>query len=615
LNFNKLSLQGFKSFETKQELDFSTIKGFTLITGSNEVEVGLGANGTGKSSLAEGITFCLFGKTSSNLKAGDLSSWNSKIPTKCCLDFIKDEVEYKLERTWNPNSLTLNSQIIPQAEVESTVGLNFESFLYSILISQFSEKFIDMQPSNKMDIFTKILGKDLSKWDEFSDKAKILAKEKQGLVWADKTKLEVLTSNILEIRKQLKINKDKKEKYEVEVKKDLKELKDVFVSTHLEVNKNKKDIEDFKKEQTIMEETIDKINEEIAKLTGELIIVGEGERDLKREFDKIYSERKELENLIKDLPESKSLCYTCGKVLSEEDLIIRRKELKNRIKILEINLKKFEKQESSLSLFKKDIVKLKKEKSEDYEEVKKETERFTKLITKAALENSAAEEKTKSIAENILKLSITSNPFKEVLEDYLKNFKETITKKRLITKSLNDNTNYYEAYTYWIKGFKDLKLLITYKYLKEFEIEINNNLQKFGMLDWTIILDIDSQNKSGSLRKGFTVTVNSPINDSLVPFECWSGGEGQRLRLAITLGLVDFIKNQRGIFSNLLILDEPTQFLSNEGISDLIRLLKDKSKEDEISIMLIDQRNLSSFGEFDNILQVIKDKNGSRIVL
>ena len=63
------------------------------ITGENEAEKELGGNGTGKSSVFESIVFCLFNKISTNLSAGSIANWNSKLPCEVELFLIIDNVE------------------------------------------------------------------------------------------------------------------------------------------------------------------------------------------------------------------------------------------------------------------------------------------------------------------------------------------------------------------------------------------------------------------------------------------------------------------------------------------------------------------------------------------
>ena len=155
--------------------------------------------------------------------------------------------------------------------------------------------------------------------------------------------------------------------------------------------------------------------------------------------------------------------------------------------------------------------------------------------------------------------------------------------------------------------------MLTAEALDELEVEVNNNLQNLGMNNWKVKLSIDSETKAGNLKRGFSMYVKSPVNEELVPFDCWSGGEGQRIRIATTLGLSDFIESRRGTNWNILVLDEPTQFLSEQGISDLLKMLRDKAKDKDISIFLIDHRDLNTYGLFSGKLEVVKTDKGSVI--
>jgi len=206
------------------------------------------------------------------------------------------------------------------------------------------------------------------------------------------------------------------------------------------------------------------------------------------------------------------------------------------------------------------------------------------------------------------------NPYTSMLkekEEELKNLNIKLTK---LEEEISEKKRRFEAFKYLTKGFKDIRLMITSEALTEFEININNNIQKLGLSDeWKIKLNVMEETKSGTIKKGFVVMVESPFNKTSVPFECWSGGEGQRLRLAVSLGLSDFIKSRRGINWNWIILDEPSQFLSQAGIVQMISTLKEKASNDSMKIFLIDHRKLPTLGEFDSTIEVIKTKEGSII--
>ena len=88
-----------------------------------------------------------------------------------------------------------------------------------------------------------------------------------------------------------------------------------------------------------------------------------------------------------------------------------------------------------------------------------------------------------------------------------------------------------------------------------------------------IKFDTERETTTGTVSKGFQVLIYSPDNKEPVPWEAWSGGEAQRLRLAGSMGLASLILDSKGIKSNIEIFDEPSAYLSQSGIEDLVELL------------------------------------------
>ena len=85
----------------------------------------------------------------------------------------------------------------------------------------------------------------------------------------------------------------------------------------------------------------------------------------------------------------------------------------------------------------------------------------------------------------------------------------------------------------------------------------------------------------------------------VLPGKTWSGGEGQRVRLAVAMGLASLIQRQAGISINFEVFDEPTQFLSETGIENLLECLRHRAAVLHKSIWLCDHRTLlcSNFSE------------------
>jgi len=210
---------------------------------------------------------------------------------------------------------------------------------------------------------------------------------------------------------------------------------------------------------------------------------------------------------------------------------------------------------------------------------------------------------------NILALQQKENPFEEMIAS---NIEERKTLKARIAK-LNEKVEQlrtqHEATAYWIKGFKRVRLFVIEEALSALEMEVNNLLVSLGLVDWKITFDVERENKSGGVTKGFTVLIHSPRHEQPVKFESFSGGEVQRLRMAGDLGLSNLIMEQAGFENMVEIIDEPSEHLSTEGIEDLIETISQRAHDTGKQIFLIEHHSLAS-NLFDGTLSVSMSKKG-----
>lgn len=603
-----IDIEGFKSYTKKQTLDFTKYDKLIFVTGENKIEPELSANGVGKSSLFEAVSWVLFGKTSTNLKAGDVKNWDTNRPCEVTLSFEKNGTTYTLCRTWNPNTLLLNGEVVSQTDLEILIGLNFESFSYSVFISQFGEKFVDFTPSEKMKVFSQIMGKSLTMWDKFSE--------------VSKAKKEDLNDELVKL--QLNCSKKSGEISALEGLNYDTLISEFEEEREIELEKLNSEIEKLLKTTTPIhtaKELLEDINITISNLKEKLV----SEQDnLSLINDKINTHKSTITNFefvlknntktIKQLSTLDSICPIClqktNKELLDEAISNLNKEntqLKQEVSTTQTHLDLLNIGYKSCKAI---IVDLEKQINTKQSELVNISKKITELevLEKNTNTNIAR------LKQNILDLIDAPNPYIKQKQENSRNIDILRQELLQLENTLLSIKDDFEIYKYWVTGFKEIKLLLTAEALLEFEIEVNNNLQKLGLRDWKVKLDIDSETKSGTVKKGFTVLVQSPLNKSLVPFECWSGGEAQRLRLAISLGLVDFVRNRSIEPCNILIMDEPTQFLSDTGIDDLLIALRDKAMSDGISIFLIDHRNLKTSGVFENMINLIKDENGTIIL-
>lgn len=614
MKIHKITIQGFKSFTKEQILDLNKIEaGLSFISGDNQAEPSLGANGTGKSSIWEALTFAFFGKTSTNIKAGDIKNWQTADKCKVSVEFTQQDVLYTLLRTWNPNSLKLNTETVSQDRLEEILGMNFASFIYSIFISQQADKFVDLAPVDKMDLFSNVL--DLEKWSTFSD----VAKEKKNLLEKKDNELEkerialegeVAGLDVGDLDTLIaEYEKDRESKIVKETE-ELTSLETRYTNTLATLRTVEDTVTEndrlYKEELSIVSDCTNQVNDSknIQMLIKKELYKIEVQQDIGE------TESKKIKNTFLE-----PTCSHCFQPIKPEML------------------------NQQLVLLERSLAQLGQQYKEQYELFNIAETDHAKYVSELEIEKKVLETLDSNIknglhavrtlekdAENIVSwiddsrkrlqtLQVTANPFmsmKKMKKDKLKELKKQVN---LIAQKQFVNIQKSCIYDYWVKGFKETKLMLLSEAVKEFEIEINNKLQELGMGEWSVKTEVDTETKAGTIKRGFNILIQSPLNTNLVPFSCWSGGEGQRLRLAITLGLIDFIKNKRGVTWDILIFDEPTQFLSEEGISDLIETLKDKAMNDGIKVFLIDHRNLRAFGDFTSEIKVVKNKQGSRICL
>ena len=610
MKINRLYIQGFKSFTKEQLLDINNLdNGLIFVSGENKVEPKLGGNGVGKSALFEALSFVFFGKTSTNLKAGDIKNWYSTEKCAVTIEFERNGEQHTLTRTWNPNTLVLDSRTVAQDEVNDLIGMNFESFSYSVFISQFGQKFLDFTPSEKLNIFTSILEDKLKEWDTFVDKATLNYKS--------------YTEEVSEIRNSIS---ELNGKLSILEKNDYSKLSEEWENYHIEkvqsfidtISINKAVLEGYSKElkeknkelkklgEDFDESVLDEIEENIKKYTNQ-------GNEYAKTISGLNTEIRMINKDLKDLQGLGNKCPTCkqkvdGKVIKTETDV-----LKEQISNTEELLNGFIKKEKEIA---KSLSNEKNKKVKEIEKLNKQEREINDLDKEVTvLENDIVNCKDR-INYNSIELEKeknNKNPYIDMISD--NDSKVKMLKRKLLyqEEELDRTKRLVEIYKYWQKGFKDIKLMLTSEALDEFEIEINNNLQNLGLADWKVKLLVDTETKSGSVKRGFNIFVKSPVNENLVPFDCWSGGEGQRIRIATTLGLVDFISNKRGSLWNILILDEASQYLSEEGIEDLLVALRQKAVDNNMKIFNIDHRNLETYGMFSNRINVVKTEEGSFI--
>src|SRR5512138_2192447 len=181
----QLRISGFLSYHDPVELDFS---GFDLACIS-------GANGAGKSSLLDAITWSLFGE--SRGKSSEVIHLHQEVKAaEVTLTFTHEANTYRVQRTlprnkntllefqvrtqdgWRP--LTEKTTRETQAHIEQTLHLDFETFVNaSFFLQGRADQFTQQNATRRKQVLSNILGLEL--WENYknrtAEKRKALERE------------------------------------------------------------------------------------------------------------------------------------------------------------------------------------------------------------------------------------------------------------------------------------------------------------------------------------------------------------------------------------------------------------------------------------------------------
>jgi DNA repair exonuclease SbcCD ATPase subunit len=621
-----LEIQNFKSWIGKHYLDFSQgSPGVYYVGGENRVDP-LGSNGAGKSSLWEAWCWCWYGRTPRNLKSAAIEPWGhetSLVQVKVCWE--EHDIRYTVTRSRNPIGITLqiddgssgnsnnelDAQIVEQTRIDEIVGLSLTEFVHLLLMGQGVPLFFDLPSAQKLDILQDIL--DLSSWVDRAKAADVETKRLADKLTDHREKLAATNARIQEVSDSI-----------VEFRKEKKEWKqdtdDAIAALLEEIRAEKETI-------TTIQVKIKEGRVRQKKLDGVIEVSKNDLRDYEAIVEKVGNDietvrrdTKSLTNQLVGIHDSKTMleqlgggvCPTCAQSVTERhvDSCVKEyvkdvKNKKNEIKQLEDRLQELlaleVKSDKKFGKLQK-LVDESKEKHEEEEEGILELERNEQTLL----------EGIDTRRSNIKRLLDETNPWGKLLEqktERLEELKDLQQKYEKVTRIL---TKKHDATKYWVKGFREVRLMLLEESLELLELEVNMALESLGLGQWAITMEVEKEKVSGGVSKGFHVMVYPSGTSKAVPWEAYSGGESQRLRLAGRMGVASLLAGRKGIAPGIEIYDEPTAGLSPEGIDSLLALLRDRAEQLQIPIYIVDHRALD-LTEFAGSIFVTKDEHGSHL--
>lgn len=642
IRFLSIELQNFRSIDRiKVNLEN---QGTVIVKGINEYEDNASSNGSGKSSIFEGIIYALFEETSSGEKNIENRIINNGFIV--ILEFNIDGINYKIQREGKNNKSTVilykNNEDISARNKSDTnklildiLGISKSVFLDSIFLSQNAiTNLASLSPTARRERLEVLTNTDYV-INKFKDEIKQQQINYEALCVDDQMNINKLQGELNSIYNQKQdiefkiseINEQIKQRDSLgnitDIDNKIQNLQHNLIHIPEQIKELETCIipEKDKQISQLREQGKDNIDKQILwnnKITDKRTEYNDKLNELDKinlQINQLNKENQQINKQIEDIKNSDK-CPTCGRKYenSNEQHIkdtINKYNLQieeNNIKIasLQIDIDNINNQIDAISIQGKNL--------------KEELENITKSVTENQNEINNIE--SKKAADNQLRLNLQSEKTniennisqlrdlkekilsfkvgnKEEFEKMLLNINEKILD---INKNIETITNQYNENNNMVNSSKHILQLIT----KDFRTYLLQNSLKY----LNKVLN-DYSNKLFS-NNGDIIQIDN--NDTKLeiklgnaPYESLSGGERTRVNIALLLAQKSLASMIGNISCNVIILDEILGYCDNQAEINVINLITSELESLE-TIYMISHKEIPI--GYDSELIVIKDRNG-----
>lgn len=615
IKFKHITFDNFLSFK-HAEIDLD-VSGYTFIKGINNNPNDLAtSNGSGKSTVFEALSWCLTGETIRGTKDVKRIGTDDKESCVVTVEFSVDGSNYVVCRQSSPSKLYLtvdgvdvSGKGIRDTEVKLKEYLPdlTASLLGSVVVlgQGLPMRFSNNSPSGRKEVLEKLSKSDFMIQDlrnrisarkkELDDK--IRSQEDELLTL--NTQKEMIESSTLNLKNELiaveaesidtiidQLNREKIEKTEYET--SLTQLE------HELETKKSSQLNLLEQKTTLTNNMNDEVNRVCIPFDSKLSDLIIETTAIKTQIDLLNSEIKRLENI-------KDTCPTCGQKLpgvdkpstdtqrhQVVDLTSKHQELKNKSASISS-----EKNEAVLAI-----------KTNFDSQIKKITDEYA-VVTNSVNDYTNRIVSTRSHIKTIEKLiddfTITVNNYeqhKQKLKSDININEKTIndlTTKILYINNEKENTQNHldviqKMNTVITRDFRGYLLISVIEF-------INKKAKEYS-------LEVFETDKIDFCLNGNNIDISYDGKD----YYNLSGGERQKVDLIVQFSIRDMLCKYLNFSSNILVLDEITDFLDVEGSTRVVNLITNKLSDVE-SIYIISHHTELNI-PCDNEMIVVKDTFG-----
>lgn len=584
LEFLTISFRNFMSYGNNITVVNLSCPGTTLIIGEDldRTTNGTGANGVGKTTILNAISYALYDVPVSDISVDNLVNNINRKNMEVTIEFRIGDILYKVKRERktkagaagnnvyfyiNGEDKTPNSVAETNKKIESILGISYELFVRIVVFYASDIPFLGLKKSEQTDIFEQLVGLTM-----LSDKAtslKTIIKENESIIKIKKTKLDMLEAEHARYAIQLNNARERMDKWVINNAQNILEL---------ESQLEKISGVDLDQQQSLHEELLLVNNQ----LTQEINLFEKIETKVTSFTRQLSKSKQELEHLRDN---------TCPYCLQQyTDTTSKISELNDTIITLQDNIKSSEQE-----LIKLDALIAELEAAQL--DIKKQ------LTTPNIRELLHIRSQSDGIESKIDTLKHAINPHIESYNEIL-----NIEMEPIDYTEINKLTSEIKHQEFLLKLLTKKDSFVRKALLNQYIPYLNSRLQYY-------LSELGLPH-----RVEFTHQMTANISQFGRPLDFGNLSAGQRARvnLALSLAFSDVLQKLH-IKINICLLDEVLDIgLDTIGVQAAARLLKKRAKEGGTSMYIISHRDEVS-GIFDNILTVqmmrgfsyVKDNNSA----
>ena len=371
ITLKNITLRNFLSIgQVTQAVDFDK-KDLTLILGENLDLGGDGArNGTGKTTLIQGLSYALFGVPINSIRKDNLVNRTNAKGMMVTLEFNVNGIDYKIERGRKPNILKFYINNVEQKDEDTAQGENKETqvaiekvihmssdmFKHIVALNTYSEPFLALKANEQREIIEQLLG--ITLLSEKAEVIKTMLKETKDNIQQEEFKVKAIEEANKRVKEQIEATKRRQKLWQQKHDEvlenlaiDYTRLSQIDIDTELQAHKDLVVWNEKKKQQDTynallarqtawkqkQEKDIEELDKSVFKLS-KIDIVAEidahrqlathitrkanldqRDRELARLTTDIDKEDKLIKKLVAEIETLKEhKCYACGQDFHDE---------------------------------------------------------------------------------------------------------------------------------------------------------------------------------------------------------------------------------------------------------------------------------------------------------